>query len=381
MEAEFLSEKMEGSEESLRTPVDSIQTQADRFESRSSQIESGLQALGASPPPAQMANESQLIEQAKAVRKLQAARLSTDDPVFKLAYRCLVEQFKEMLVEEPRAWEGLDPEGVHQMRVATRRIRAAFRAFRKVLPASAVKEFNQEFKWVAAVLGDVRDLDVYRENFRQYTTAIPHQDRLCLDEYQEHLAENWRTARKALLKCLSSQRYEKLKDSFGTFLLSEISGPAKQSVGSLTIGGAARRFIGTQHRKVLNEGRSIEESTADEKLHELRIDCKRLRYLFEFFHPVYGRSLSEFIKRLKRLQDVLGEFQDACVASDRLRHYAERVRLGPESRGELLALGQLINTQHQEAVNKRAEFHRVWQKFDRKGGRKKLICVLDHTSG
>ena len=370
----------ECSPESLCTLGDSIQTQADLFQSRSSQFEPGLRTLDASPPPAQMTSESRLLEQANCARELHAAKLGTNDPVVKLAYRCLVEQFDEMLAEAPRAWEGLDPEGVHQMRVATRRLRAAFRAFRKVLPASAIKDFNQEFKWVAAVLGDVRDLDVYCENFRQYTSAIPHQDRLCLDRYQEHLAENWRTARKALLECLSGQRYEKLKDDFRTFLMSEISGTVKQSAGSLTIGDAARRFIGRQYRKVLNDGRSIGESTADEKLHELRIDCKRLRYLFEFFRPVYGGSLSVFIKRLKHLQDVLGEFQDACVATDRLRQYAESTPLGNESRGELLALGQLINTQYQEAGNKRADFGRVWKKFDRKGERKKLISTLENAA-
>ena len=77
-----------------------------------------------------------------------------------------------MLGQEPKAWEGLDPEGVHQMRVCTRRLRAAFRAFRDVLPANAVRSFNREFKWVASVLGRVRDLDVYRDNLDHYAAEV-----------------------------------------------------------------------------------------------------------------------------------------------------------------------------------------------------------------
>ena len=73
---------------------------------------------------------------------------------------------------------------------------------------------------------------------------------------------------------------------------------------------------------------------------------------------------------------VLGEFQDACVATQRLRQYAECVPMQAENRGQLIALGQLIYSQGQQAADRRARFHKVWKHFDRKGQRKQILRLL-----
>jgi CHAD domain-containing protein len=369
-------ELKEGAEEVLQEVAETIRERCGLLPSRLSKFERGLQAVGLCPPAAQMREEARLLEEADFVRDLRARPLKTRDPVIKLAYRYLLEQFEEVLCQEPRAWEGLDPEGVHQMRVATRRIRAALRAFKDVLPATPRKAFNREFKRVAAVLGEVRDLDVYQEQLQHYAAEIPEEDRDCLIDYQQHLAEQWRQSRKGLLKCLNGEWYERLKERFAEFLRSGPSQSAIRTVGSLTIGDAARKIIGKQHKKVLRDGRAIAPDSPDEALHALRIDCKGLRYLFEFFHPVYGKSLDGFIRRLKDLQDVLGEFQDACVATQRLRAYADQIPMGAENRGQLLAIGQLIHSQRAEAADRRAGFHRVWKRFDRRGGRNRTAALL-----
>ena len=165
-------------------------------------------------------------------------------------------------------------------------------------------------------------------------------------------------------------------DGFTEFLQRGPSETAAQADCTLSIGDAATRFIGKQYERVLRNGRAIRPDSLDETLHALRIDCKRLRYLFEFFHPVYGKSLNPFIRRLKKLQDVLGEFQDSCVATERLRQYADSVPMQAKNRGELLALGQLINSQRLQATDRRDRFHEVWKRFDRKGCRKQVLAVL-----
>ena len=260
------------------------------------------------------------------------------------------------------------------MRVATRRIRAAFRAFKGILPAAPVKQFNGDFKWIAAVLGDVRDLDVDQGNFPHYTAGIPEED---VTDYRKHLAELWQQSREDLLASLSSQRYQQLRDGFTEFLQRGPSETATKTAGTLSIRNAAARLIGRQCKRVVRDGRAITSDSPDAALHSLRIDCKRLRYLFEFFQPIYGKSLHPFVERLKRLQDVLGEFQDACVAIERLGEYAERVPMQTENRGQLIALGQLINAQRQKAADRRGRFHKVWKRFDRKGQRKQIVHLLD----
>jgi CHAD domain-containing protein len=368
-------ELKEGTEETLQELAAQIREQFGLLPSRLSKFERGIQATGQSPPSAQLRREVRWLEDSELANML-LRPLRKQDAAVVLAYRHLCEQFKEMICQEPRAWEGLDPEGVHQMRVATRRIRAALRAFRQVLPGESRKTFNGEFKWLAAVLGDVRDLDVHQENFQHYTVEVPEAARAYC---QQHLAEQWRQARKQLLVCLSSHRYDQLKASFTEFLQRGPLEFANKTTGSLTIGEAARKAIGKQYKAVLRDGRAIKTDSPDEALHTLRIDCKRLRYLFEFFDPIYGKALSSWIKRSKKLQDVLGDFQDACVATERLHAYADSVPMLAENRDQLVAVGQLIHSQRLQAASKRADFRKIWKRFDRAGDENQIRKILQRA--
>ena len=373
----FLEVELEledGREESLLHLATTLERRFGLLPSRLSKFDRGLQAAGLSAPRAP--EQSWPLRDTPYVRRLHEQGLSAADPAVHLAYRCLIEQFEEMLVQEAKAWEGLDPEGVHQMRVCTRRLRAAFRAFRDVLPANAVRSFNREFKWVAAVLGKVRDLDVYRDNLDHYAAEVAAADAAHAGDYERHLDDQWRKARRRLVACLASRRYERLKDRFARFLMRGPSRRAMKAFGGVTIGDAARQLIGRRYKALRRDGRAITPGSPSESLHAVRIQCKRLRYLFEFFAPIYGSELKPEIKRLRKLQDVLGEFQDACVATEQLRQYAEGVPMRTRNRGQLIALGQLISGQNRQAAIRRADFPRAWRKFDRKRGRKAVLVCL-----
>ena len=365
----------ETSEQSVVEAAEISQREFGRPPAQMGRFERDLQAAGLSWS-VRLRKKECLSEAAKLLLALREQPLGTRDPAINLAHRCLLERFEEMLAEQQRAWEGVDPEGVHQMRVATRRIRAAFRAFKGVLPADSIKEFNGQFKWVGNVLGAVRDLDVYQDNLQHYTAEIPEEDGVCLIDYQQHLAELWQNARNNLLACLSSQRYLELLEGFTEFLKRSPVKTAAKTSRTLSIGDAATRLIGKQYKKVLHNGRAIMPESPDESLHSLRMDCKRQRYLFEFFQPIYGKPLRPFIKQLKKLQDVLGEFHDACVATQRLRQYAECVPMQIKNRVQLIALGQLIYAQGQQAADRRARFHETWKRFDRKGQRTRIVHLL-----
>jgi CHAD domain-containing protein len=315
------------------------------------------------------------------MRKSRNSHLKKKDPTIRLAYQCLSEQFEAMLSIEPMAREGSEAEGVHKMRVATRRLRAANWVFKSVLPADSRTRFNGEFKWLARVLGTVRDLDVYRANLRGYLGEIPVEDARCVDDYQQQVATQWQAARKNLLDCLSGERYLRLKSEFAEFLNHGLAVSASPGNGGPNNGGpairdTAQRLIDKQYKRVLRHGRSINRESPDEDLHALRIESKRLRYLFEFFQKTYGTSLDSFIKPLRKLQNVLGELQDAHVATEQLLKHADRVPMLDENRRQLLTLGQLIAGQRACASHRRLQFHKVWKRFDRRGARKKLRDVL-----
>jgi len=219
--AELELKLKEGSEEALRHLAEMMQQRLNLLPARLSKFERSLRPLGLRPPKTLNA-EVRRLEECAFLRELRKRPLRKKDPTVRLAYRCLLEQFEAMLSEEANAWEGLDVEGVHQMRVATRRIRAALRAFKSVLESDSrndssskfvadaasvrqqipvmvctdagsvahergnlelLNEFNREFKWLARVLGNVRDLDVYQDNLRRYADEIPVEEAPCLDDY------------------------------------------------------------------------------------------------------------------------------------------------------------------------------------------------------
>ncbi|MHC4994549.1 MAG: CHAD domain-containing protein [Planctomycetota bacterium] len=285
-------------------------------------------------------------------------------PTIDLAYAVLLSEFEAMRRHEPVAREGANIEGVHQMRVATRRGRAAFRAFKEALPKKPIVAFNREFKWVAGALGEVRDLDVYRANVHRYADQIPAADAEHLIGYHEYLQLQWQVARKQLLACLDSPRYARLVEDFTGFIEKGPSSATRRKTGAVQ--SVARPMLVKRLTRVRRDGGAISEASPDEDLHALRIQCKRLRYLFEFFVPVYGKKLKVNVPPLKSLQDVLGDFQDACVATERLHAYADRVVMRAKNRGQLIALGQLIHSQRDAASKKRDEFGKIWDRFDRK---------------
>ena len=365
-------ELKEGQEESLRQLAAETQQRFGLLAARLSKFERGLQTAGLSPP---RASRIVLPTGAPFLRALREQAPGPADPAIHLAWGRLLEQFEEMVAQEPRAWEGLDPEGVHKMRVATRRLRSALRAFKKVLPAS-IRSFNGEFKWLAAALGGVRDLDVARGNLPHFLSEIPPEDAAHLKDYEQFLADRWQEERRRLLACLASRRYGRLTTGFAQRLERGPSAGAMETLGSITVGDAAQLLIGKRFRGVLRRGREITSASSDDSLHALRIRCKRLRYLLEFFRPTYGELLKAETRRLKKLQDVLGDFQDACVAGRLLRRYAEGLPMRSGNRGQLVALGQLIGGQDRRAAIRRADFAQAWERFDTTGGRTGLLTRL-----
>lgn len=355
-------ELKQGQHQTLEQLADKLASRVDVLPARLSKFQRGLQTAGLATPPDTDVEPD--------------PPLSLTDPLIRLGYHRLRQQLHLLKLQQPRAWEGLDLEGVHQMRVATRRIRAALRVFSAVLPERATATFNTEFRWLARALGEVRDLDVYRDNLRHYMGAMPADDAEMLLPYESYLAMEWRKARRKLIAVLSSRRYARLVERFDTFLQRGPSRALSRQFGSLTVQDAAAQYVDRLVKRVRKRGRAIDSNSPPELLHALRIRCKRLRYLLEFFRDFYADRLKGCIDATKRLQDALGEHHDAWVASARLRRYAQTVSLRNRERGLLLALGQLIHTQDQHATAYRERYDKEWRRFERGISRKRLRAVL-----
>jgi CHAD domain-containing protein len=297
--------------------------------------------------------------------------LRGNDPMIVFAYDCLRREFGALIARQPAKSATPSPGDVHQMRIATRRLRVALKLFRRMLPKEA-QQFRKEFRRFASALGEVRDLDVYSENFRTYAGAVAPENVDDLGGYELHLRRQRAEARNELAALFTDERHAALLQSFAEFLDGAPSPAAMRRWRSFKVADGVDKYLKKSLKRVLKLGDEVGGKAHAKDLHRLRIRAKRLRYELEFFVPVYP-SLGKAAKATKVLQDLLGVHQDACTATERLRAYARSLR---ESGGRAMpaALGTLIEGQQQQARDARERFGAEWRTFERAVSRGKLAA-------
>jgi CHAD domain-containing protein len=290
-----------------------------------------------------------------------------EPPLINLIYEYLGRMVRVVRKEHPVALEGADPEGVHQMRVAIRRTRSVLKMFRDMLPDAETVKLDSELRWLARTLGHVRDADVYGETFRRNVETLPDKERAALEPYGQYLREAADEARRQLHVALTGERWEKLLRQFEQFVEAGPSTAYLRRYGGRSVAEDADRHVHRMVRKVIKRGRRIGPDSPPEALHRLRIDGKRLRYLLEFFSSASPERWRPLLKATKRLQDVLGEHQDACVARERITQYANEVPASDhDARSSFVALGRLLQIEEDRMIRNRARFAKAWEHFEKR---------------
>ncbi len=218
---------------------------------------------------------------------------------------------------EPATRLGDHPEGVHQMRVALRRLRSALRVFRPILPADQYRWLDEETRWLTQSLGDARDLDVFEDEIvGPVAAAFP--DEPAFAALSARLATRRRQARAAARQAIESGRFTRLLLDVGAWMAARAwrNQPVSETASQLfqPITGLATPLLSARFKKVRKKGRRFASLTAAER-HRLRIAVKKLRYATDFFSSLYGRKrVRAFISTLQKLQDGLGYMNDVTVA-------------------------------------------------------------------
>jgi inorganic triphosphatase YgiF len=213
---------------------------------------------------------------------------------------------------------GEDAEGVHQLRVGLRRLRAAFSLFAGVLPEEQRRHFVDELRWAQQRLGPARDWDVFVAD-----TLDPLRGRLPDDGNMRALSEAAGLARAAAHEqaaaTLDDRRYTRMQLQVDLWLESGGGdGAADTPTGepqpwAAPIADVARMVLDKRHRKIRKLAKRFEELN-DEERHELRIEGKKGRYAAEFFRSLFQRKAAlRYARRLSEMQDCLGSMNDAVV--------------------------------------------------------------------
>ncbi|MCW4026403.1 MAG: CHAD domain-containing protein [Candidatus Bathyarchaeota archaeon] len=279
-----------------------------------------------------------------------------------------------LLANEDGTRHDLDSEFLHDFRVATRRTRAALSQIRGVFPKEAVRHFSKEFAWLGQVTGPTRDLDVYLLQMDDYEKSLPEDIRPDLGHLKDFLVEHQRIEQRKLVRALNQNRFKKLVKEWEEFLSAPRPESAAMRNADTPIIETSSARIWKVFRRIIKTGTRIEESTPAEALHRLRIECKKLRYLLEFFRSLYsGEEMKSLIKSLRGLQNNLGDFNDCQVQQEKLIEFARQMVDERNARPQtLMAMGRLVERLEKRQQAERGKFSERFAAFSSKGNRSRF---------
>jgi CHAD domain-containing protein len=254
----------------------------------------------------------------------------------------LREQLREVERHDPGTRLGRDPESLHDMRVAVRRLRALLKAGKKLV-ADDTAELEARLKQLGGVLGEVRDLDVLLARLEAEAAELGEDDAKEAGPLLAALRTERSCSRARLIAALRSEHYLSLLDDTAR-TIEEL----EPSRATISLEKLADRAFAKLHKSI----RKLPDDPADEELHAARKKGKRARYAAE----LAGRT--SFVRRAKKLQDVLGEHQDAVVAAERLRELA-----ADAPPGRALAAGRLVEREEERRTTARAAWPKAWKKL------------------
>ncbi|MFI5767728.1 CHAD domain-containing protein [Streptomyces sp. NPDC051658] len=256
------------------------------------------------------------------------------------------------------------PDSVHQMRVATRRLRSALRTYRKILDRGVTGPVGDELKWLAAELGIDRDQEVLDARLRARLDGLPRT--LVLGPVRGRL-RIWSVARRngsrrRTVAVLDGKRYLALLESLDTLLAAPPLLPAASRAPGRALPRAVLKEYGRLAARV---GHALELPPGHDRdlaMHEARKAAKRARYAAEAARPALGRPAKRFAKRMKAVQSLLGDHQDSVVAREALRTLAVQAHAAGES---AFTWGLLHGREEATAAARERELPAVWERASR----------------
>jgi CHAD domain-containing protein len=252
---------------------------------------------------------------------------------------------------------GEDPEAVHQARVATRRLRSTLRTFSSLLDPDWTDRLRDELKWLADLLGQVRDTDVLLERFNEHLAALPAADAKVGPRLLAALVDQRDSARRRLLRAMATERYAVLLDD----LVAAAAAPALLPGADRPAAQVMPPLVAKPWKRLRKQVRKAGDDPPDDQLHQIRIRAKRARYAAEAVEPVIGQPAEDYADAVADLQSVLGDHQDAVVGEAWLREAA-----GSARRDVALVAGLLIAAERASAADTRERWRAVWKTASRK---------------
>jgi CHAD domain-containing protein len=264
--------------------------------------------------------------------------------------------------------EDQDPEGIHEMRVATRRMRVILHVLDGVAPARAIRVFRRDLRRIARAAGAVRDTDVFIANIQAAAAAVSPEAATGLEPLVVALQADRAVAYEQLMSRLDSNAYASFKRDFASF----ITGHADKWFTRLRVRDMAGSTIWAYYealRAHVPEENIAALAEEPEALHEMRIAGKHLRYLLEMFDDIFGDRVQTALEPLMAFQDHLGTINDISVAAA----YVDSLTVDEAARP---ALDAYVASRYAERDRLVAELPERWFKLNGGTYRRKLMELI-----
>ncbi|MGD9309605.1 MAG: CHAD domain-containing protein [Desulfosarcina sp.] len=294
--------------------------------------------------------------------------LQPDMPAAEALRRIMHQLLSVMRLNLPGVRDDIDSEFLHDFRVSVRRARSLLSQMKGVLDELTTSGLQRQLRSMGAITGNVRDLDVYLLKKSKYVNLVPEVLKPGILQLFRSLQQKRRYAKDRMLNAMQRPDFRAALSDLDRFVQSDPLSESSSPDGRRPIGELARAVIYKRYRRVVKKGRRITDATPDAELHALRIDCKKLRYLLEFFSSLFPKDqMKLLIKQLKQLQENLGDFNDLSVQQAFLVQYLQStkpqsVRVVPLA----AAIGGLITRLDMEHQRVRSQFLSVFDRFHSK---------------
>jgi CHAD domain-containing protein len=313
-----------------------------------------LRQAGAGAPD-QTAKYIRALAESPLTPEIPVSDLATDASAGDVVRRAIALSVIRLTLHDPIVRLDRDPEGVHQARVATRRLRSDLRTFRALVEPGFASSVRDELGWLAAILGEVRDGDVLLERFRTRTTELPDDERAGGTALVATLEHDRNEAHGRLLETLQSSRYVALLD----LLVEAANAPRLVDAAAAPAAEAIPALVRRPWHALSKRAGALGVDPSDDDLHEIRIRTKRVRYAADAAAPVVGKPARSFARAAAGLQEVLGDLNDAVVAAK----WIDDWRAGGRAPEEMRAAASLLAAERAAAARLRAGWHTAWEKL------------------
>jgi CHAD domain-containing protein len=272
----------------------------------------------------------------------------------------------------PGTLEDLDTEFLHDLRVSIRRARSVLRELEDVHDPDERAHVRGELKWAQQLTGPVRDLDVQLLEWDDLLAPLTPERAAELGALRAMLG---RRRAKELVKLRRGLRSARFRGTLAAWRVIAEGGPEDGELAALPIEAVAGVRIRSVYRRMVRDGRRIDDGSPDEALHDLRKRGKELRYLLELFGSPFPRDVVKpMVATLKDLQDVLGRFQDRAVQTEALRALGDDLAAEPGGPAALIALGPALDALLADQQAAREQFA---ERFERFAGKEQRRLVRD----